>query len=37
MLHVHKDITDQINLRDVAKEIIAVNDDRSSYFGSFTS
>ena len=37
MLHVHKDITDQINLRDVAKEFIAVNDDRSSYFGSFTS
>ena len=36
LLHVHKDLTDNIKLEDVAKEFIMVNDERSHYFGSFT-
>ena len=36
LLHVHKDLTDNIKLEDVAKEFIMVNDERSNYFGSFT-
>ena len=36
LLHVHKDLTDNIKLEDVAKEFIMVNDERSNHFGSFT-
>ena len=37
LLHFHKDLTDRINLQDVTKEFIGVNEERSHYFGSFTS
>ena len=36
LLHVHKDLTDQLDIIDVAKEFISVNTDRSRQFGSFS-
>ena len=35
VLHVHKDETDNLNLFDVAKNFIDVNNRRHLYFGSF--
>ena len=34
LLHVHKELTDSIN---VAVEFTNANDERTKYFGSFTS
>ena len=35
LLHVHKDITDAIDLVEVAKDFIAHNDECRAYFGTF--
>ena len=35
LLHVHKDLTDKLNLVEVANEFISVNSDRKKYFGFF--
>jgi len=35
LLHVHKDLTDKLNLLEVANEFISVNSDRKKYFGFF--
>lgn len=35
LLHVHKDLTHNINIIDIAKEFTLANDDRKKYFGSF--
>ena len=33
-LHAHKDLTDELNLMDIAKEFISVNIERNRHFGS---
>lgn len=35
LLHVHKEITDSLNLTLIAKEFIEINDERRKYFGHF--
>ena len=35
LLHVHKDLTDSLNLHDIAVQFINANDERIKYFGSF--
>ena len=35
LLHIHKDLTDNIDVLQVAKEFVQVNDRRSNYFGTF--
>lgn len=35
LLHAHKDITDYLNLEDIAKEFISANAERTRHFGSF--
>ena len=37
LLHVHKELTDSINVTDVAVKFTNANDERTRYFGSFTS
>ena len=37
LLHVHKELTDSINVTHVAVEFANANDERARYFGSFTS
>ena len=35
LLHIHKELTDELDLIYIAKEFIKVNSDRERYFGSF--
>lgn len=35
MLHVHKDVTDSLNITAIAEEFVSTNDDRKKHFGSF--
>ena len=35
VLHVHKETTDCLNLVDIAKQFVEVNERRRSYFGKF--
>ena len=35
LLHIHKDITDSLNLTSVAKEFIGLTDERQIHFGHF--
>ena len=35
VLHVHKDLTDKLNLKDVANEFVAVAECRLSLYGQF--
>ena len=35
LLHAHRDLTDKLNLVDIAKEFISVNTERQRHFGSF--
>ena len=35
LLHVHKDVTDAINLEDIAKEFVTHKVERKCHFGSF--
>ena len=35
ILHIHKDRTDELNMCDIAKEFIQVNDRRVKFFGRF--
>ena len=37
LLHIHKDLTDHLDLVETAKDFISVNNDRNRYFGSFSS
>ena len=34
-LHVHKDIVDELNLKEIAIEFISTNDERRKYFGIY--
>ena len=36
LVHVHKDLTDALNLEDIAKEFVACNVERRRHFGSFS-
>ena len=35
VLHVHKCITDEYDLVEIAKKFVMVNDERRKYFGTF--
>ena len=35
LLHVHKDLTDNLNLEDIATAFITAKDERLRYFGTF--
>lgn len=35
MLHVHKELTDELDLVKIAKEFISISDERIKYFGHF--
>ena len=35
LLHVHKDVTDSLNITAIAEEFVSTNDERKKYFGSF--
>lgn len=35
LLHVHKEITDSMNLVDVAKEFVGMYDEHKKYFGNY--
>ena len=35
LLHVHKDITDQLDLIKIAQEFVLANEERARYFDSF--
>ena len=35
MLHAHKDITDEIELTEIAKEFVSFNERRVGFFGHF--
>ena len=37
LAHVHKHLLDELDVGEVAKEFVLVNDDRIKYFGLFTS
>ena len=36
LLHIHKDLTDDQDLHEIAKEFISSNDERHRYFGNFS-
>ena len=36
LLHIHKDLTDDLDLHEIAKEFISSNDERHRYFGNFS-
>ena len=36
LLHIHKELTDDLNLTDIADEFIIKHDERKKYFGNFT-
>jgi len=35
ILHIHKDLTDRMDLIHIAKEFVAVNEERRKFFGLF--
>ncbi|KAL5509098.1 hypothetical protein EMCRGX_G004385 [Ephydatia muelleri] len=35
LLHVHKELTETLNVEEIAREFIATNDERMRYFGKF--
>ena len=35
LLHIHKDLTDSLNLLDIATTFITAKDERLRYFGTF--
>ena len=35
LLHVHKELTDKIDLTEIAKEFVCVREERQRYFGTF--
>ena len=35
LLHAHKDVTDSLNLEEIAEEFASINSERKRYFGSF--
>ncbi len=35
LLHVHKDIADELNLEDIAKQFVSCKTERNRHFGSF--
>ena len=35
LLHVHKELTDSLDLISIAKEFVGLHDERKKYFGSF--
>ena len=36
LLHIHKELTDDLNLTDIADEFIIKHDEHKKYFGNFT-
>ena len=37
MLHIHKDVVDEMELEPIAADFAGANDERIRYFGSFRS
>ena len=35
LVHVHKDIVDELNLKEIAVEFVSTNDERRKYFGVY--
>lgn len=35
LLHIHRQQTDELNLKDLAKEFVSINSERKLFFGSF--
>ena len=35
LLHIHKNVTDTLDIKEIAKDFINTNSERLSYFGSF--
>ena len=35
LVHVHKDIVDELNLKEIAVEFVSVNDERRKHFGNY--
>ena len=35
MLHIHKDLTDELDINNVATTFVSTNNERLKYFGSF--
>ena len=35
LMHVHKDIVDELNLKDIAVEFVSANDERRKHFGKY--
>ena len=36
LLHIHKELTDDLNLTDITDEFIIKHDERKKYFSNFT-
>ena len=37
LVHVHKDIVDELTLKEIAVEFVSVNDERRKHFGNYTN
>ena len=35
LTHVHKDIVDELNLKEIAVEFVSVNDEMRKHFGNY--
>ena len=35
VVHVHKDIVDELNLKEIAVKFVSVNDERRKHFGNY--
>ena len=35
LVHVHKNIVDELNLKEIAVEFVSVNDERRKLFGDY--
>ena len=35
LVHMHKDIVDELNLKEIAVEFLSVNDERRTHFGRY--
>ena len=35
LLHIHKDITDKLNLQEVARDFVSLHEERKRHFGTF--
>ena len=35
LLHVHKDLTDELDMKEIGRAFVSTNDERRRYFGDF--